>query len=92
MQWIHWPGSKKNEAKKVFNDINLNEYDVLCDVFGGSGWLSIRAKQINPNIKVIFNDLDQDLHDQINGILDGTIISEVGKIIDQYPEYKTDIV
>lgn len=58
---MSYQGSKKNEYKKVFKDIDFEKYEYVVDVFGGSGWLSLRAKQINPNLKIILNDLDSGL-------------------------------
>lgn len=41
--WISWNGSKKSECKKIFNGIDLKQFDAIADVFGGSGWLSLYA-------------------------------------------------
>lgn len=62
MVWVGWPGSKKNEAKKVFKDVDFKKYDVVADVFGGAGWLGLYAEKHNQEIKVIYNDTSEYLH------------------------------
>jgi hypothetical protein len=40
---ISWPGNKRQELDKVMPHINLNDYDVIVEPFGGSAAFSLAA-------------------------------------------------
>jgi len=59
--WISYTGSKKNEYKKIFKDVDLSLYTDVVDLFGGSGWVSLRILSLFPKINIHLNDTDKEL-------------------------------
>ena len=57
-KFLSHPGNKKKECKTIFNDIDLNNFDNIVDVFGGSGWLSLYCKHLKNDLKIYINDKD----------------------------------
>jgi len=85
--WISWNGSKKSECKKIFDGVDMNQFDAIADVFGGSGWLSLYAKKLNPKLKVFLNDADRELFNLLNSIKSGKLLEEIKTFEEKNPTY-----
>jgi site-specific DNA-adenine methylase len=56
---LPFQGQKRNFIKEFEGMIKeLPDNYIVVDLFGGSGLLSHTAKQVNPNLRVIYNDFD----------------------------------
>jgi len=65
----------------------MNQFDAIADVFGGSGWLSLYAKKLNPKLKVFLNDADRELFNLLNSIKSGKLLEEIKTFEEKNPTY-----
>lgn len=89
---LSYNGNKYMETKKYLHDLDISNYDIITEPFGGIFGFSRAMIELNPNFKgeIWINDINTDLINILKELKNNSN-DFINKVIKEAEKYKTDL-